>query len=473
MTRTHWNICIAAILSLAAVLLFKPAAVSAQEPIPDQVIVKLTPGSDIESVIFSIEGTPLDSIIGLDAFLVSFPDSMPLQLVMGRLEENPSVLGAFENHVLTFNEPYQISQSFPDQNHPPYVSGLSPADYWDQSGSFDIGLESASNLARGDGVTVAVIDNGLKLSHPLFDSALTADMYDYIDGDEVPEEVEGSLYGHGTFVSGLVRLAASECKVMPLRAFDSSGTGASFYAAMAIWDAISHGVDIINMSFGSYVSDEFLAMAVVDAHAAGIVMVAAAGNDSTDFPTYPAAYPEVLAVSAVDQAELAADWTNYGSYIDVCAPGVEVYSALPGEYEWGTWSGTSFAAPLVSGTIALVKSRNPSLTVSQAADAVRLSARDSLDWGWVPVPDPYYGYGQMDAFNAVLGWSRGDVDESGTLNVSDLTFLVDHLFRGGEAPPTSMLQGDVNCSGELNVSDLTVMADFLFRGEDIARPCYY
>ena len=444
--------------------------------ITGQVIIQIDFGIPIEAVVDTMEGIVLDSITNIRAFLVDYPEITIIDSLLQVLESDPQVSFVQPNYIIGVPETNQMSQSFPDQNHPPYLKGQSPPDYYEQPGTYTVGIDSAGMLSKGDGIIVAVIDNGVDFSHPLFDTSNLMTGHDFIDNDTDPSEVPGdstSMYGHGTFVSSLILLTAPHSRILPLRAFDETGQGNSFAVVDAIYTAIDSGAQVINMSFGMEANSPLMQLAVEDAYNAGIVMVASAGNDSSSIPMYPAAYPEVLAVSAIDTLETLAVFSNYGDYIDLCAPGVNIYSALPGQYQWGTWSGTSFAAPFVSGAIALAMASPVNITASEMFTAVNQTARTNLLWGDVIPPSPLYGNGCLDVYNLVLAWSRGDIDNSREIDVADLSYYVDFLFTGGPPPMVSFLLGDMTCDNDIKVDDLSMIISYLFDSGSGTWPCSY
>jgi len=177
-------------------------------------------------------------------------------------------------------------------------------------------------------------------------------------------------------------------------------------------------------------------------------------------------------VAALDSLEQLADFSNYGDNLDVCAPGVNLYSALAGEYEWGRWSGTSFAAPLVTGTCALILSRDSGATASELHCHIRSSARTDLAWGSVIVPDSLYGFGCLDAYHAVMSYAFGDMDTSGNLNLADITALISFVYLRGEPAAINKTLGDYTCDGKINLSDITALIYYVYlNGEDL-WPCY-
>lgn len=188
---------------------------------------------------------------------------------------------------------------------------------------------------------------------------------------------------------------APNVKIMPVNVFEGDGA-TSYDVAYGIVYAVDHGANVINLSLGLYSATVYEAEAVQYAVSKGVVLVAAAGNDDIDFPVYPAAFDPVIAVSATDSSDWITDFSNYGDYIDLAAPGVNIYSTFPGS-SYYSLTGTSMAAPIVSGTAALVLSKNPLLTRGEVESILRKSTVDLGGKGW----DVFYGYGRVDAYKAV------------------------------------------------------------------------
>ncbi len=437
-------------------------------PMLGHVVLRLVNADSLDAIAESIGSSVVDSIAQHLTYLLRFNDSLSVDALLELLRLHPEVTYAEPNFEMSLPEVLQMSMSFPDENAPPLVLGVSPASYYDQPAAYSIGVDSAQVRTHGDGVIVAVVDNGIRLTHPLFAGAFAGPGYDFFDNDADPSEEPGEAFGHGTFVAGLIKLTAPDCKLLPLRAFDSNGVGSSFAIAQGIYYAIDHGADIINMSFGVYDNSSALVKACSTAVAAGVTLVAATGNDSTLMPIYPAALPGVIAVSALDTTNAIANFSNFGYYMDVCSPGVKLYSTLAGTYEWGTWSGTSFAAALVSGTCALAAAVDTSLKSLEMQSHIRASASRTLGGMTITPPDLYYGYGRINAADAV--WSlgstpiplRGDADGSGNIDVSDAVYLCDFIFRGGPAPELDL--GDVNCDLSIDISDVVYLIAYIFTG---------
>ena len=183
-------------------------------------------------------------------------------------------------------------------------------------------------------------------------------------------------FGHGTMVAGLIHVTAPEASLVPVKAFDSSGDSTLFLAIAGVYAAIQLDVDVINMSFSIGSDSNTFERALQVAWGEGIALVASVGNDATNAKNvYPAAYPTVIAVASTDSDDHLPDFSNYGRAVTVTAPGHRVVSTFPGGL-WAKASGTSFSAPIVSGSIGLLVSLGKAS--GTAARAVVNNA-DSID----------------------------------------------------------------------------------------------
>lgn len=231
-----------------------------------------------------------------------------------------------------------------------------------------LGLEKAQSLARnlGEDVTVAIIDSGLDLAHPAFQGSLVtpAQRWDYVGHDAVPQE-EGVLgagaYGHGTSVAGIVLQIAPRARLMPLRVLGPDGSGDVLDVAAAIARASKQGADVINLSLGSDVNSPAVASAIDAATAEGVFVVSSSGNTADQHITFPASVAHLdataaglhsLSVGSVDELDQKSAFSTYGAALELVAPGEAVYGPLP-DQRLGAWSGTSMAAPMASGALAL------------------------------------------------------------------------------------------------------------------------
>ena len=246
-------------------------------------------------------------------------------------------------------------------------------------------LEGPHQLSLGSGVTVAVLDTGIDDSHPAL-SGRTVDGYDYIEDDSDPTEerqqkdtdgngVVDQSFGHGTFVAGLAGLVAPEASIMPMRVLDSDGFGSVVVIAQAMRDAADDGADVINLSFGTESSrpSAVLERAIDDVRDEGVAVVVSAGNRGSSLPQYPGNADGVLSVTCLDpDAASISVYANWGLWVDVAARGSQLVGPVPDGY--ATWSGTSMAAPLVSGQVALIRARTPGLSLKDQFAAVTKTA---------------------------------------------------------------------------------------------------
>jgi hypothetical protein len=257
-------------------------------------------------------------------------------------------------------------------------------------------LPQAHTLARGMNVTVAVIDSGIDAGHPELANSI-ADAFDALGSKEGP-------HVHGTGIAGAIaahaRLmgSAPEVRILAIRAFGAASSGAqstSYVILKGLDYAALHGAQIVNMSFAGP-KDLLIERAVAATAAKGILLVAAAGNAGPKSPPlYPAANPNVIAVSGTDAQEKLFAASNRGNHIAIAAPGADIFLPAPdGKYQMT--SGTSFSAAFVSGIAALILERNPALKPNDVRAILVNSARDL----GAPGRDDLFGAGEADAFAA-------------------------------------------------------------------------
>jgi subtilisin family serine protease len=250
-------------------------------------------------------------------------------------------------------------------------------------------------------VIVGVVDTGVDLNHSDLQGHL-------VQGANIvdPKSPPADDVGHGTHVTGVISALVNNNQgvagmtwynpVLPVKVLDASGAGSTYNVAQGLIWAVDHGAKVINMSLGNYADANFLHDAVKYAYDHDVVLVSASGNDNTDRPGYPAAYPEVLAVAATDSSKKKASFSNYGDYIDVAAPGVTIASTYPNN-QYAALSGTSMASPHVAALAALIRSINPALKNTEVMDLIRQTAQDLGPQG----KDIYFGYGQIDVVRAL------------------------------------------------------------------------
>jgi subtilisin family serine protease len=181
------------------------------------------------------------------------------------------------------------------------------------------------------------------------------------------------VFGHGTHVAGIIRLIAPDARIMPIRVLDADGGGRVMDVADALAYAINNGANVINLSLGIDEPSLVLRDMLQIAASQGVVVVASAGNLNSNKPQYPGAELCAIGVSALSQIETRAEFSNYGSWVDFAAPGEGIYSTFP-DNSFAYWSGTSMAAPFVSGQVALIKSMAPQLSARDINEVIRTTA---------------------------------------------------------------------------------------------------
>jgi subtilisin family serine protease len=258
-------------------------------------------------------------------------------------------------------------------------------------------LPQAHTLVRGMNVTIAVIDSGVDVKHPELANSV-ADSFDALGSSEGP-------HVHGTGIAGAIVAhaklmgSAPEARLIAIRAFGAGSKGAestSYVILRGLDYAAEHGAQIINMSFAGP-KDPLIERGIAATAARGILMVAAAGNAGAKSPPlYPAANPNVIAVSGTDAQQRLFAASNRGNHIAIAAPGADIFLPAPDE-KYQITSGTSFSAAYVSGVAALMLERNPAL---KPGDVRAILAKTARDLG-APGRDDQFGAGEADAFAAV------------------------------------------------------------------------
>ena len=308
---------------------------------------------------------------------------------------------------------------------------------------------NASKENRGGGVTVAVLDTAITKSVVNQNADIKQiDLFNYAqsDGEE----------GHGNAVASLLVANDNELtglapsiELLSIPVLDNNGEGSAFDLAMGIITAVDAGANVISMSLGSYATSPLLKAAVDYAAAAGVVMVAASGNDGVKQVLYPAAYDSVIAVGAVDASGQIAGFSNTGSEISLAAPGVGINSAWTEGSGVVSFSGTSAAVPCVVGVVAnILSDYGGSLSPAEAAEQV---INYTIDNG-APNKDETYGQGVLDYSRATNADTPGIFDAAAAghhideENITETTvpYIVSAQNTGTETLPTMTLTANVD-----------------------------
>ncbi|MBU0685610.1 MAG: S8 family serine peptidase [Candidatus Thermoplasmatota archaeon] len=282
----------------------------------------------------------------------------------------------------------------------------------------------AWDITRGThDVVVGVLDTGIDWNHPDIAANMWNDSegyhgYNFIAGNRIPMDDNTNGYDdlgkyvantytyHGTHVAGVIGAVANnnigiagmaQVLLMAVKVMNDSGEGTDSTVASGIRWAVDHGADVVTMSLGVDGASTVLRNAINYATGNGVVTVAASGNSGSSYISYPAAYPSVIAVGAIDSTNRRASFSNFGDGLDVMAPGVGIYSTRGGGDGYHDLSGTSTAAPYVAGVVALMLSVNPALTTAEVGSVINSTASDISMTGY----DTATGWGIVDAFTAV------------------------------------------------------------------------
>jgi len=307
---------------------------------------------------------------------------------------------------IEYVEPNYIYHSLEVPNDPAY------SQQWNLR---SINIEQAWEDSKGEGVTVAVIDTGVS-KVPDLENTEFVEGYNFVDNTiNADDDI-----GHGTHVAGTIAQStnnnygvagiAYKAKIMPLKVLGENG-GSIADIAEAIKFAADKGADVINLSLGGGGDSQLMQSAIKYAHDKGVVIVAAAGNENRNSAVFPARYPQVISVAAIDSAGLKAPYSNFGAGVDISAPGgsetgkilQETINPENKQPEFIGYQGTSMAAPHVAGVAALVKAtgiENPDEVREVLIQSARRVEKDPLN---------HYGAGQLDATQAVRMALKGKI----------------------------------------------------------------
>lgn len=279
-------------------------------------------------------------------------------------------------------------------------------------------------------VTVAIIDTGIDIDHPEFEGRISALSKNIVTGEVGLAAVDDD-YGHGTMVAGVIGAnkdngigIAGITQNTQLLVLKTNPIGEGVYQDRhiieAIYYAVEHGADVINLSLGSTYDNPLTKEAVEFATAQGVVVVASAGNEGDDRLQFPASFDVVISVGAVNEQSVVTSFSTHNRAVDISAPGADILTTdFDGSYTYA--SGTSFSAPHVAGLVALYISFYPEYSVDEIKDKLYVSSLDLGEPDW----DPYYGHGLMDSYLMFTADYR-----QVTYIVEDMPFEPDYVLAG-------------------------------------------
>lgn len=265
-------------------------------------------------------------------------------------------------------------------------------------------LMNQMNELDAEEVIVAVLDSGIDTAHPDLQGRYHPGYNVLEDSNNVEDD-----FGHGTAVSGIISAVFSNStgitgvvgqypvRILPIKVLDQFGNGSTYSVIQGIEKAVESGADVINLSLSGNGNSYLLQEAIRNAVDQGIIVVAAAGNHADNTSGYyPAMYPETIAVSATNKTGGFASFSNYGTPIDLAAPGEHILTTAPNE-NYNFYDGTSLSAPYVSAACALLKLTRPDWNVQEIRTALEQSAQDLGDEGY----DVYFGHGLLQINSAL------------------------------------------------------------------------
>ncbi|MBE0701406.1 MAG: S8 family serine peptidase [Acholeplasmataceae bacterium] len=398
-----------------------------------------------QELVYRFEDTyQMDSLlIENDLTLIELKPSGVARLQIGKKTDVTHLLenGFAYNQLSTVSRPpWQSTQD-------PYLSNQYALTMMETIEAWDLNVGSSD-------VTVAIIDTGIDINHDEFNNRISLNSYNS-STETVGLTAVQDDYGHGTMVAGVIGAIkdnskgiagiAQNVQLLVIKA-NKPEEGSFLDSALidGIYYAVSQGADIINLSLGGSYKNTQTETAIDYAHQQGVIVVAAAGNDGTSDLVYPAAFEKTLAISSIDASQTIAPYSNFGNHIDLTAPGSDIITTARNN-GYATVSGTSFAAPQVSGVIALMLSHFDNFSIAE------MTARlfdTTVDLG-SPGKDVFYGHGLVNTLNVLsaefvtISFETFDADPVDSMYVQkgEFVFLpqptkIDHVFDGWYLDPS-------------------------------------
>lgn len=396
--------------SVATGLLASPPSIEDNDYTPDEILVKFKPGTPA-SVIAQVhrenKGAVKDEIGGIGVQVVKIKGD-----VLGKVKSygpNPNVEYAEPNYIA------RALGEFPNDFHFGKQWGMNNDGQTGGTADADIDWLEAWNLTKEitlSSVKIAILDTGIDQDHgDLFNKIVDkeADQENFTNSETVND-----LYGHGTHVAGIAAAipdnsigvvgVSYNSSLMNGKVLGDDGSGAYSWVANGIIWAANNGAKVINMSLGGTPKSKTVEEAVNYAWEKKVVLVAAAGNSNNPSPTHPAKYENCIAIAATDDDDAKASFSSYGDWVDVAAPGVDIFSTFPNHdyaigkslnYDYG--SGTSMATPHVAGLAALLFAQDFGRSNADVRGIIETTADPISGTG------QYWVHGRINACNAVGG----------------------------------------------------------------------
>ncbi len=383
-------------IAILAVALLIGASVGSAGTSTSRLLVKFSPGASADArthALGAVGANEIGVVRDLDVKVLTVPSTRADE-ALARLKANPAV---------AYAEPDATTVVQFD---------TTPNDYWwpNEWAQSKVRAPQAWDLSRGSASTiVAILDTGVDPTQPDLQGSFVSGWNTLANSSNTSD-----TDGHGTQAAGVAVARGNNsigvasycwsCSLMPVKVIDSGGAGSFSSVANGITWATDHGARVISMSLGFTSSSSTLQNAVAYAHNHNVVIVAAAGNYGTTTPIYPAAYSQVLSVAGSDSNDQLYSWSSYGSWVKLAAPGCNYTTGTNGWY--GTFCGTSSAAPALAGVAALAASYNPGASNSQIEQA--------LESGAVKIGSGVQ-YGRVDAYSTLAALGGGSAAGGGSM----------------------------------------------------------
>jgi subtilisin family serine protease len=443
---------------------------------------------DVTAAVDAAGGQLVGYLAGLGVWQIRFPaaDSIAqLKEALKRLAEQPHVIGTEGNGMSRATEVNPNDPRYGDQWAPSKVRA-------DEGWVVNRGTQSP--------VTVAVLDTGVAAHEDLAGKIVGGWNFANLNGDFTDR------HGHGTHVAGIIAANGDNgtgvagtcwgCRILAEKVLDDNGNGNNALIAAGILHAVASGARVLNMSLGGPARSEAMVIALQVAYLANRVVVASAGNENTSTKSYPGAYnlevftsssglfPRVyyvpnLTVAASTRTDTRAEFSNFGSWVDLAAPGVEILSTVPTSNRlhliprykacenasYCSVDGTSQAAPIVAGAAALLRSQHPGWSEAQVRSRILLTVKD--------LPDNSIGRGRLDVFNGVFnaGFETRSFAEWQTTGTAEVVSSLGPIQPTDGSP--SMASISTGPSGEVTTSTLTKEFRVLPGDEDLKLQFWY
>jgi len=388
------------------------AAQSGEQIVPGKVLVKFRAGrggtvSNASLAQMGIQRSRSLGAVKNNLEVMAITGNQSPERMATELEKNPAIEFAEPVFTVPFPKVLRASEDTPPADNATYPNdAMFPRQYAHQIAKSQGGWA----VHRGNPkVVLGIVDSGLDINHADLKIKVVG-TYNSADGNS--ESVDH--VGHGTHVAGIasaltnnalgVAGVAPECSILAVKVAPGNSSAPSTDGiANGILYAVDKGAQVINLSLGSRRESQAITDAVKQALARNVVVVVAMGNDSGNIKSWPAAVPGVIAVGSTDNRDQRSRFSNYGDWITVAAPGSDILSTFPlnqnmiGQKEYGAISGTSMAAPFVTGLAGLIRSKYPGLSNVDVKRAIEMSSDDLGKPGY----DPEFGFGRVNVAKAL------------------------------------------------------------------------